>query len=178
METEPDSGETKVAALTTETQPVVKEEAVAQAPEVIEPKPVIPVFSLLRVEKDGSVVVAGSGPSTSEITLWDGAAELAKTKSGGEGDFVFVLDKPLAPGVHELTLEAQPPEGEAIFSAEAGLINIPEPETPEEVTVLVSEAGEATRVLQKPEPKIEPLTAGVSHLTAQLDSGGLIFDRE
>ncbi len=152
VQNEPDAGQTAVANLTTEVAPADKPEATQ--PEAIEPEPVFPVFSLLRVEKDGSVVVAGTGPGKSLITLWDGAVELGKTTSGGEGDFVFVLDKPLAPGVHELTLEAKPEESASVLSKEAGLINIPELDKSEEVTVLVAEAGQATRILQKPEPEV------------------------
>ncbi|MEM9277712.1 MAG: LysM peptidoglycan-binding domain-containing protein [Pseudomonadota bacterium] len=140
--------ETPVAKLLPDTPEQPAE--VEQQPE-IETEPVLPVFSLLRVEKDGSTVIAGTGAANSEVTLFNGQTELGKTTSGAEGDFVFVLDNPLPPGSHELTLRTQPEEGDPVFSAEAGLINIPEPETNEEATVLVAETGEATRILQKPE---------------------------
>lgn len=150
VQTEPAAEETEVAKLTTEPQ------AEPEQPAVIEPEPILPVFSVLRVENDGSVVVAGEGPGDSEVTLFNGESNLGITQSGPEGDFVFVLDKPLAPGSHELTLRAKPKDQEAVFSAEAGLINIPEPETEEEATVLVAESGEATRILQKPKtPEVE-----------------------
>ncbi|MGI9350982.1 MAG: LysM peptidoglycan-binding domain-containing protein [Rhizobiaceae bacterium] len=149
IQSEPESDENQVAELSQELAPAKDDSEESQV--IAEPKPVLPVFSVLRVEPDGSTVVAGTGPGASEVTLLDGDLELGKTATGPEGDFVFILDKPLSPGTHELTLKAQPQEGEPVFSAEAGLINIPKPETEEEATVLVAESGEATKVLQKPE---------------------------
>ena len=161
-QSEPVSEEDQVAALNQESAPA--EEVTEQLQAIAEPDPVSPAFTILRVEPDGSTVIAGSGPGNSKVTLLDGDTELGKTEAGPEGDFVFILDKPLAPGVHELTLSAQPPEGEPVLSAEAGLINVPQPEANEEATVLVAENGEATKVLQKPEttdPEVEQQVAKV-----------------
>lgn len=136
------------------------EEQVASLPatnaEEAAPSPVTPAFTLLRVEKDGSTVIAGTGPGRSEIRLFDGEARIATTTSGTEGDFAIVLDNPLKPGLHELHLLAITPEKAEVASTEAGIINVPEPEAPEAPTVLVSEAGEATRVLQQPQAEPKP----------------------
>lgn len=123
--------------------------------EVVEEKPQLPRFDILRVEKDGSVVIAGHGPGESKIEILNGEPVIASTSSGKSGDFAIVLDIPLAPGTHQLTIRATPKEGDVLMSAEAGIIHIPEAGA-EEVTVLVTEPDEATRVLQKPEPAPEP----------------------
>ena len=159
-----------VASLTTQVEPVpepkveIKEEPAEVAslqpdPElVVEPEPqitdVIPSFSVLRVEPDGYAVIAGAGPADSEVELFDGEISIAMTKSGAGGDFAFVLDKPLAPGLHQLTLIATTADGKKIASAQAGLINVPLPENRNELTVLVAEPGVASRVLTKPEPEV------------------------
>jgi len=88
-----------------------------------------------------------------QVEILDGETVIATTQSATNGDFVVVLDTPLKPGPHSLIIRAKPKEGEEVFSAEAGLINIPEPEKQEEVTVLVAEADKPTRILQKPEPE-------------------------
>ena len=128
--------------------------------EAVEEKPKLPGFDILRVEKDGSVVIAGHGPAESKIEILNGEPVIASTKSGQSGDFAIVLDKPLEPGTHQLIIRATPKEGDVLMSAEAGIIHIPESGT-EEVTVLVTEPDEATRVLQKPEP-VEPEPSVVS----------------
>jgi len=143
------SGEQETASLATPSDIVTDDKPTAKP--VIEP----PVFTLLRVEKDGSAVIAGTGPGNTEITLLDGNEELGKTKSGAEGDFAFVLDKPLTAGLHELFLVATPQEGEPVTSLEAGIINVPVSDSDDEVTVLVSATGQPTRILQKAEEEEE-----------------------
>ena len=166
----PDIVEQPIASLTTQVEPApepkieVKEEPSELAslepdPEpVVEPEPqivdIIPSFSVLRVEPDGYAVIAGTGPADSEVELFDGEISISITTSGSGGDFAFVLDKPLAPGLHQLTLIATTPEGKKIASAQAGLINVPLPENKNELTVLVAEPGVASKVLSKPEPEI------------------------
>ena len=121
--------------------------------ETVEEKPVLPGFDILRVEKDGSVVIAGHGPGESKVEILNDGPVIAWTESGKSGDFAIVLEKPLAPGTHQLIIRATPKEGDVLMSAEAGIIHIPEAGA-EEVTVLVAEPDEPTRILQKPDPDI------------------------
>jgi nucleoid-associated protein YgaU len=138
------------------TEPVAPDPAIEVAkvdPEVVTPPKIpVPVFSVLRIEPDGSAVIAGTGPANSEIKLFNSGVEIATTQSGGSGDFAFVLDEPLAPGSHELTLQALLPSGETLVSNEAGFVSVPDAEKPEELAVLVAEPGEASRILVKPKP--------------------------
>lgn len=148
----------KVALLQPEVETPTQPKIVEPQPEA-EPKVEVveeqeaPTFSTLRVERDGSTVIAGAAPENSKVEILDGETVIATTQSATNGDFVVVLDTPLKPGPHSLIIRAKPKEGEEVFSAEAGLINIPEPEKQEEVTVLVAEADKPTRILQKPEPE-------------------------
>jgi len=148
----------KVALLQPEVETPTQPKIVEPQPEA-EPKVEVveeqeaPTFSTLRVERDGSTVIAGAAPENSQVEILDGETVIATTQSATNGDFVVVLDTPLKPGPHSLIIRAKPKEGEEVFSAEAGLINIPEPEKQEEVTVLVAEADKPTRILQKPEPE-------------------------
>ncbi|MDJ0614577.1 MAG: LysM peptidoglycan-binding domain-containing protein [Rhizobiaceae bacterium] len=144
-ETQP---EEEVASLTQESEPEPEVEA---EPEITS-EPIVPNFSVLRVEPDGYAVIAGTGPANSEIELFDGDVSIAKTDSDSGGDFAFVLDEPLAPGLHQLNLLAKTQEGAEVASAQAGVVNVPLPEKKEELAVLVTEPGEATRVLTKPAP--------------------------
>lgn len=124
-----------------------------QPVEKIEVLPVRPTFDVVRVERDGSTVIAGEGPVNEIVELIDGEVKIAETKVNSTGEFVFVLDKPLEPGPHELFLRVMPKEGEPIQSSSFAFVDVPKPGAIGEVTVLLAEAGKPSQVLQKPEPQ-------------------------
>lgn len=158
----PASSKVEIAGPEIAGEPVTPDPAIEVAkvdPEVeTAPATPAPVFSVLRVEPDGSAVIAGSGPANSEIRLFDGGVEIAIAQSGGSGDFAFVLDEPLEPGPHELTLQAILPSGEVLVSNESGFVNVPDADKPQELAVLVAEPGQASRILVKPEPTVPEIT--------------------
>lgn len=133
-------------------EPVPKPQEVAklQVPEVEADVAILPSFSVLRVEPDGSGVIAGQGEPLQLLQLFDGEILIAETKTGPSGDFAIVLDKPLAPGLHQLTLRTIGPDGTVLVSEQAGLVDVPLPNNPTALTVLVTEPGEASRVIAKP----------------------------
>lgn len=136
---------------------VEPEGAIAQ-PEIA--APALPKFHVLRIERDGSAVIAGEAPANSRVEIIEEGAAIAETTSGAGGDFAIVLDTPLAPGIHELLIRAHPEGQDPVISAEAGLIHVPGSPS-EEATVVVVEAGKASRVLQKqkPAPAVEVASA-------------------
>ncbi|MEO0328118.1 MAG: LysM peptidoglycan-binding domain-containing protein [Pseudomonadota bacterium] len=131
------------------TKPLEEQPAVEQ--KIVE---IYPEFTLLRVEPDGSTVIAGTGPANTTIKLIDGEVELGSTTTNADGGFVIVLDKPLTSGSHVLNLFAMLENGDKRFSRQSGLINIPESNNGEGPTILIAEAGEATKIVQKPEPEV------------------------
>lgn len=145
-------------------KPAAKSSPTIEVPAKIAPKkieiPVAqrpPVFDILRVEKDGSVLIAGNAEANSVVELInpDGSV-LGKTKAGPRGDFVIILDNPLKPGNHELYLRSVLPQKTPIISAEAGIVHVPGADGGE-VLAMVSKEGEASRILIKPKaeaPKV------------------------
>ena len=119
-------------------------------PEIVA-APSNPTFSLIRVEPDGSTVVAGSGPKNSKIDLLSGEETLQSGDVGPDGDFVIVLDNPLEPGPHELRLVAFLENGEKLYSKQSGLIQVAARQDNQQPLVLIAEPGEASRVISKPE---------------------------
>lgn len=115
------------------------------------PKHPLPKFDILRVEKDGYAVIAGSAPAGSKVEILDGDIVIATEKAGSTSEFVVVLDKPLAPGPHDLIIQATLDGGQKLLSAEAGIVNIPDGKN--ELLAMVTESGKASRILQLPEPK-------------------------
>ena len=147
----------KLAKLDTSTEQVSDNSVTKSAPalettvEPIEVLPVEPSFGLVRVERDGSAVIAGEGPANEVVELIDGQTKLAETKINTSGEFVFVLDEPLSPGAHELFLRVIPKDGTPTLSSSFAFVDVPKPKTIGEVTVLLAEAGKPTQLLQKPQ---------------------------
>ncbi len=120
----------------------------AVAPAVEEPAP---KFDLLRVEKDGSVLVAGNAVPNSRISLiGEDGKVIAEDTADDTGAFVVVPDNPLPPGSYALSLRAVDPDGKELVSKATGILNIPEPGN-NDTLAMVSEEGEASEVFVKPE---------------------------
>lgn len=115
-----------------------------------EPGSDVPTFDLLRVEPDGSTVIAGKGRPNSTMMVLTGDTVLGQTDVGVSGDFVIIFDYPLAPGDHELYLKMVDAAGNITLSQELGIVSIPD-STGEQVLAMVSKPGSASRILTAPE---------------------------
>ncbi|TGT15608.1 peptigoglycan-binding protein LysM, partial [Mesorhizobium sp. M4B.F.Ca.ET.172.01.1.1] len=79
--------------------------------------PTLPTFDVVRVEGNGSIVVAGSAAPNAKVEILNGGTVLGSTDSGPDGAFAIVLDDPLKPGDYTITLR-QTVGGTAIASAQ------------------------------------------------------------
>lgn len=124
-----------------------------------------PSFELLRVEPDGSAVIAGRAAPGSEVKLLSGGEVIASERASEAGDFAMALTDPLAVGEHELTLQTEDEAGEATESAEAAIVSVPDTGREEELLVALGAPNEPTRILQRPAlaeaaaPSSEPAAA-------------------
>lgn len=110
---------------------------------------VVPSFDIVRVEPDGSLVIAGSAEPESQVEILDGADVLATATAGATGEFVAVLDEPLAPGNYQLVLRAAS-EDSTVTSEETAIVAVPDDESGE-VLALVEQPGEPSRLITVPE---------------------------
>lgn len=86
---------------------------------------VAPSFDLLRVEPDGSLVVAGNAAGESTVEILSGETVIGSAKAGAGGDFVIVLDDPLAPGDYQLSLRSM--AGDVVsLSKDTAVVSVPE----------------------------------------------------
>lgn len=121
--------------------PTPQEEVAAQAG--------VPSFDIVRVERDGSAVMAGRAVPGAEITAKANGEPLATATANANGEWVMVLETPLGPGDLELTLSARNPDGSVRESEQIVAVSVPErPDQPS--LVVLSEPGAASRVLQGP----------------------------
>ena len=155
----------KPQGLKVETENKEEKQSVASLPDaseqvaepVQEPSAVLPRFEVLRVEKDGSTVIAGIAQPDSRIEIMDAADSNRIVGEGtalASGDYAIVLEKPLSTGRHELYIISTLKNGEKLQSADAGLVEVPEASSDGGPVVIVSTPDAPTRVLQAPETEV------------------------
>ena len=71
-------------------------------------QPAKPSFDIVRVEPSGEAVIAGRAAPGATVTVLDRDTPIGEATANSSGEFVLLLEKPLAPGTHELTLRASP----------------------------------------------------------------------
>ncbi|MGO1160989.1 Ig-like domain-containing protein [Brucella pseudogrignonensis] len=109
-----------------------------------------PVFDILRVEADGSVVIAGQAAPNADVEIISGSRVLGTAKAGANGDFAIVLDQPLSPGDHQLVLRAGGDGATVATSAQTAIVSVPD-NSNGQVLALVEEPGQASRLITKPD---------------------------
>ena len=130
----------------------------AEPPAAEAPKPVLPTFDVLRVEPNGSVVIAGHAAPDASVDVLFGDRIVASAKATPEGDFVAIPDESLKPGDYQLALRAVAPGGETLLSGQTALLSIPD--APKgEVLAMVEEAGAPSRIMVKPAAPVAEASA-------------------
>ncbi|EUB95118.1 Peptidoglycan-binding lysin domain-containing protein [Rhizobium sp. CF080] len=117
-----------------------------------------PSFDVLRVEPDGSTVIAGRAAPHSKLEVTDGATIVAKVDVGPSGDFAAILDKPLPPGDHQLVLKATGKDGKATVSEETATVSVPTDKNGK-LLAMVTKPGKASRIIATPTPDAATLPA-------------------
>lgn len=112
-------------------------------------KPNGPSFDVLRVEPDGSVVIAGKASQSADVDVISGARVLGSAKANAGGDFVIALDQALQAGDHQLVLRATGPDNKVATSAQTAIVSIPD-DKKGQVLALVEEPGQASRMISTP----------------------------
>lgn len=110
----------------------------------------LPNFDVLRVEKDGSTVIAGGASPKAKVEVLDGDKVIGAATAGPSGDFAIALDKPLEPGDHSLVLKATGADGKTVASAEVATVAVPNGKDGK-LLAMVTKPGEASRILTKPD---------------------------
>lgn len=118
-----------------------------------------PKFDVLRVEPDGSTVIAGNAAPGSKVEVLNGDKVIASVTAGESGDFAAVLDTPLPPGDHALALRSTDAEGKTVGSDEVASVSVPSSKDGK-LLALVTKPGEASRIVTMPEAVNEETKEG------------------
>lgn len=108
----------------------------------------IPAFDIVRVQPDGSMVIAGRSVPGAAIDIMAGERVIGKTNTDESGSFAFVLDQPLPPGDYNISLIAKV-NGETLTSEEKAIIQIPQ-----------QPGGDVLAIVTAPDTAPEVLAAG------------------
>lgn len=146
----------------TQSQPATQDvatlsQAQPEAPEEDEADPVAtvePAFGLVRVEPDGSAVIAGTATPSSEVQLFANDTLLGSETTEATGDFAHVTTEPLPTGGVELRL-LDVASGEY---ATTSIVVVVQDDRESEPLVVASEPGQASEILQRPEAEPEAAT--------------------
>lgn len=109
-----------------------------------------PTFDVVRVEKDGSVVMAGQAEPGATVIVRSGRTEIGRATADANGEWILRQDRKLDPREHGLELSAQSPNGKrTVFSRQRLALSLSDPKRGEPLVALTEE-GKPTRVLQLP----------------------------
>ncbi|MFK0693244.1 peptigoglycan-binding protein LysM, partial [Mesorhizobium sp. IMUNJ 23033] len=116
--------------------------------------PIAPTFDVVRVEGNGSIVVAGNAAPNSKVEILNGATVLGSTVAGADGAFAIILDDPLKPGDYTITLRST--TGDVVTaSAQTAVVSIPQ-NPAGQVLAMVEEPGKPSELLTVPAPDTKP----------------------
>ena len=106
----PATGPAKEAAATPAPaeQPAPAEPAAAPAKPA---SPAPPSFDVVRISRDGRMVMAGRAAPGATVTITDGDKQVGRVKANDRGEWVFTPDEPVPPGSRELALSEKTPSG-------------------------------------------------------------------
>lgn len=122
--------------------------------------PTVPTFDVVRISRGGTGVLAGRAAPDSLVEVLVDDQKVGEVRADRNGEWVMILEEPLAPGTAELSLRASRDDEEPVDSGDIVVVSIPEPLVPDRfaeregegvVAVLTPRDGDgASKVLQKP----------------------------
>lgn len=96
------------------------------AAETVQPSP-SPSYDIVRVNPKGDAVMAGRAAPGAAVEIREDDKVIGKVTADQRGEWVFVPDKPLAPGNRQLSLSATTADGERKDSETVVVMSIPGP---------------------------------------------------
>ncbi|OBQ82018.1 LysM peptidoglycan-binding domain-containing protein [Mesorhizobium sp. WSM3873] len=130
--------------------------------------PTLPTFDVVRVEGNGSIVVAGSAAPNAKVEVLNGGTVLGSIDAGPDGAFAIVLDDPLKPGDYTITLRSTA-GGVAVASAQTAVVSVPQSPTGQ-VLAMVEEPGKPSELLTIPQPAAKPAAPAATGQAAAPDA--------
>ncbi|WP_119167845.1 LysM peptidoglycan-binding domain-containing protein [Algihabitans albus] len=142
-----------------------------------------PSFDVVRVERDGSSVMAGRAAPNSDVVVTRNGEEVARGRADSRGEFVILPERALPPGDYALELEATTAGGAAQAGRNVVVLSVPEAASTVAEAGQASDAGSlvvqlpvdtagAARVMQLPEPAPAEVAGGLWLEAIDYDAAG------
>ena len=129
----------------------------APATTVMPGTPVVPTFDVVRVEPTGETVIAGQAEPSSKVEVLDGSTVIATAEANERGEWAMALDKPLAPGAHDLAVRTTTADKKiATLSDQRVTVSVPEKGS-KDVLVVLNAPDAASKVLEVPKAEGEQI---------------------
>ncbi|MEO9875811.1 MAG: Ig-like domain-containing protein [Anderseniella sp.] len=144
----PEEAETTPSA---EPAPEVKLGDEPTKPEAAEAEPEGASFDIVRVEEDGSAVLAGRAAPGSTVRLLINEKIAGETQANERGEWVLIPAEPMAAGAHQMQIETENAAGEVKLAEQSVALTVPDQPGTQPLIVL-SETAKPSKVLQKPDP--------------------------
>jgi nucleoid-associated protein YgaU len=113
-----------------------------------------PSFDVVRVERDGAAIVAGSAEPHADISIRVDGETAATAQADESGGFVAFFDIPAAEddasGVRRVEVEARDPDGARTATGEPVIVAAPAAEEPDAEPLVVAARETGVEVLQRP----------------------------
>ncbi len=130
-------------------------------------------IDLAQVTPDGQAVFAGRAQPLAEVTIFEGDIILGKTTANDDGEWVVVLERPLGPGEHLVSVGTKSPSGETDIANLTLAIKVGDTEDERPLVALLPASEMAIpELLQSPDDKAE--TAAVVEATPGSDADGKV----
>ncbi|MGF7162322.1 hypothetical protein FHS85_003976 [Rhodoligotrophos appendicifer] len=110
-----------------------------------------PSFDIVRVEEDGTAVIAGRAKPKATVTVMLDSTTLSETEANERGEWVVVIDKPIPPGDHDLSVVSKEPGQKAVVSDQTVALALAPPGE-ERPLIVATEPDKPSKVIQAPEP--------------------------
>lgn len=178
----PVAGTAEVAASATETGGEVRDQSSA-APDVAElpqalSDPTAPEFDLVRVDQDGSAVVAGRAMPGSTVKVVVDGVELGSAKVSREGTFVAMMDLPQMASPEEMNLVQQSESG-TLTPSKSSILVMPRAEKPPQIVVAGTDGARVIQGEQDTELaalQAEPTSQPAPRVLADLSLDTITYD--
>ncbi len=164
-------------AATQETEPSGESQKVGETPgKVEEPDisadPLMPELDIVRVEPTGDTLVAGRSVPGAIIAIISNGEVRGRGVANEVGEWAVVVERPLEPGSHDVSISAKMAEEEIEVISEARVaVHIPQAAN-EEVLVVVNREGAPSEVLQLPQTaESAPDASSTEEKVASLTNG-------
>ena len=143
---DPGQPETKPA---NEAEPLVKLQEVEAEPKAVEAKAEGASFDIVRVEEDGSAVLAGRAEPGDTVRLLINEKVAGETQANDRGEWVIIPASSMPAGAHQMQIETENAAGEVRRAEQSVALTVPDQPGTQPLIVL-SETAKPSIVLQKP----------------------------